>query len=490
MTSSFHDDDDSRRRPPAKPVARPEAPAGKPAALSWGLIGTVNRIESLTVVPGVTGIVRLASSDIRYARPPTDVGWTEIASEPGRYEMVWPADPESARSLMAIADDARRAARTGGPLPQNHPAGQRLDEAITALVIAVDRLQSQQWGVGLLTPAGVLIARDDAGTTAVPVDLGYTWVGDFGDPPWDASPGRPDWLSPSAADNPGVLAWDRPPAEQQSAQPTGGPFAPSPECDLRTLARVIAWALTGTPSKALKAAGSRAPIWALLQEMVDDQFTSAGEVLPRLKAALPSGHFAAPPKAVPDDVVDLVGVKAPKGRSPLPLIAVGLVLLLAVGAVAAFFLTGDGDRPPVAAATKPADDPNVTPPTEPTVEPMPPGNPGSAEEEYAALPPDDLEGRIAKLRDVAKSATDPAAKERATALRKTLFNDWVDACEERISTADPARRAEVGSELRKLVDEYTVLNEDAPPSDSDLQTKEQQWLELYDREAALLGWPR
>lgn len=485
MSSAFHDDDDSarRRRPPAGPGAAVPPTSAKPAALTWGIIGTTNRIEPLTVVPGITGIVRLVSNDVRYTRPPTEAAWSEIASEPGRFEMVWPADPKQARTLAAIADDARQAAQANGPLPPGHPTAVALDEAVSALVLTADRLQARGWGIGPLTPESVLVARTEAGLIAVPVDLGFSWIGEYGEPPWDASPGRPDWLEPGSGDNPASLVWERPPAEQQFAQPTGGLFTPSPEHDLRTLARVIAWALTGRPSRKLDP--SRAAIWSVLQEMLDGRYASPGELLPRLKESPPSGQFAAEPKSI----VILDEEKA--GSSVV--IAGGVVILLAVLGAAAFFLLRDPGTTPTpgteTASTSPSTE--VTPGTTSTTEPGLMPNPGSLEAEYAAIPAGGVLARIAKFRELAMAAaSDPELQQRITPLRAKLFADWIAASEQHATDPDPARRAEAGSALRKLVDAYNGLHETSPPSDPALRSEEHAWLEQYDRQAALLGWPR
>lgn len=488
MTSAYHDDDDSaRRRPTGAPSPKP-ATNPVPPPLTWGIIGTSNRVEPLTIVPGATGVVRLLSNDVRYSRPPNGVAWSEIANEPGRFEMVWPGDPTATQSLAGIATAARQAAGLEGPLPSGHPAAARLDEAVFALFATVDRLQSQGWGIGLLTPTNIILDSDNGQTTATLVDLGFTWIGDFGDPPWDASPGRPEWLEPSAGMNPAALAWDRPPAEQQFAQPSGGLFVPAPEHDLRTLARIVGWALTGSPIREIPPHGSHAPVWAVLSDMMAGKYPTAGHALRELRASPPSSQFAAPPK-----LIELVRDEPVRKRSRMPMIG-GMAGLLGILAVGGYILLGGSaavvPTPPTGPEVAVAPDTSPTPATEPTLSPSTTGTMAEVETDYAQIPKEKLADRITKFRDVTGAAKAPEAVARAGKYRIQLFADWIDTCEVHATDTDPARRSEAGANLRKLVDAYFQLNQDYPPTDPKLRAQEQQWLEQYDRQAELLGWPR
>ncbi|MCZ2342474.1 MAG: hypothetical protein LC104_11875 [Bacteroidales bacterium] len=494
MTSAYPDDDDSARRRPTSPSGSSGSagssdpkPTATPTnvALTWGILGTSNRVEPLTIVPGATGIVRLLPNDIRYHRPPSGMAWSEITAEPGRFEMVWPGDPTTARSLADLAAAARQARQQQGPLPLGHPTLTALDEAVFALAVTVHDLQSQDWGVGLLTPANVILSTEANKTTATLVDLGFTWIGDFGDPPWDASPGRPDWLEPSEVRNPSRVAWVRPPAEQQFAQATGGLFQPSLESDLGTLSRVIAWALTGTPSPTLPSRDSSAEFWSVLQEMLDGRVTTASAALRQLRAHPPSGLFLAAPAPI-----ELIrDESSPKPKSSRAATIGGIVAVLGVLAAAAGYgLFGTAPTPaPATPGTEQAS--TSTPPATTTTDPAPtPASPKVTD--YASIPSENVAERIAKFRDLAASARDPESIARAGEMRVKLFSDWIDKCEVHATDTDPARRAEAGAKLRELIDAYFQLNRDHPPTDPKLRDQEQQWLEQYDRQAELLGWPR
>src|SRR6476619_3906442 len=106
------DDDDitNPARSGGKRAPLPPAPGAKqtPASVAWGLVGSLHRIEPLTVLPGQTGVVRLVPNTIKYTKPPLDLTWSEVKAEPGRFEMIWPGDPAAARSLARIGDDLRK----------------------------------------------------------------------------------------------------------------------------------------------------------------------------------------------------------------------------------------------------------------------------------------------------------------------------------------------------------------------------------------------
>jgi hypothetical protein len=109
--SPASDDEDTRT---ARPISRSATPRVPPAAkplgstLAWGLVGSLHKVESLSVVPGQTGVVRLVSNTIQYSKPPLDITWYPVKSEPGRFEMSWPDDPTAVRTLASIGADCRQ----------------------------------------------------------------------------------------------------------------------------------------------------------------------------------------------------------------------------------------------------------------------------------------------------------------------------------------------------------------------------------------------
>jgi hypothetical protein len=153
-------------------------------------------------------------------------------------------------------------------------------------------------------------------------------------------------------------------------------------------------------------------------------------------------------------------------------------VLLVVAAVALYALLGG----------KPDDVATGPPPPTNGGPPAPTDDFQKALDEYNRLPPDDLPGRLDRFPQVAAAGGDHPTVGEA---RVKLFADWVTACEAKVvSSADAPKRAEAGHELRKLTDQYRAVHDRHPPADPAQKAKEQQWLDLYDRQAEQLGWPR
>ena len=470
-----HDDDDITA--PARPTGKrsaplPPAPGAKPAAVAWGLVGSLHRIEPLSVLPGQTGLVRLVPNTIKYTKPPLDVTWSEVKAEPGRFEMVWPGDPTAARSLERVCEDLHKLRFAEGVIRSDHAWCKELDEAVFSLLTTADKLERKGWDVGLLTPTGVIMHRTAEGVEAVPVDLGFTWTGEFGDPPWEHSPGRPPWLSPDPAENPAALAWDRTPVEQQFAAPGGSPFPPAaPGANVRTLARVIAWALIGKPAREI----AEGPTWnalSVLRAAHDGAVNTPGELLAELQATPPSTYFA--------EEAPTVHLTPPgsdyRQRNTKALVVLGALILL----VAASALSIQCGLPPSPFATNPTD-------SKPSA-----GDFQKALDDYNRLPPGDLAGRLGQFPKVAAAGAGNPNNDRFVGqVRFRLFADWVTACETEVAAgADAAKRGEAGHNLRRLADGYAAILKDHPTADPAHRDKEQQWLDQYDRLADSLGWPR
>jgi hypothetical protein len=477
MSPASEDEDTTSARPLSRPPVPRSAPrAAMPAgsSLAWGLVGNLHRIEPLSVVPGQSGVVRLVSNTIHYSKPPLEVTWYSVKSEPGRYEMTWPDDPTAVRTLSTIGSDARQFT-FNQPLTAEHSLAQELDQAVFHLLKQAELLKRTGWGVGLLTPAGVMIQQAPNGIETVLVDLGFTWKGDFGDPPWDASPGKPAWLLNDDVENPASLVWDRHPVEQQFAQPSGHSFPPAaPGSETRTLARVIAWALTGRSSRTLSGR-SEAPVWAVLQDALDGQINSPKELLEALQESRPSSHFYAKPKAIQ------VFEDEPK-KGKLLWIPVVLVVLLLFGLVG-FLLFGSGKTTP--SSGSPA---TISSPTTDT--PVTSSPPTLTETDAMKLyeQAKSVVDRLKRFADLVKAKPNTPEVQQA---RSKLFDDWVSECEKEVNlSADASQRAFAGQRLRDLVDQYQKLHTEHPPSTPALREQEKQWIEQYNREAELLGWPR
>jgi len=481
--------DDDEDIAPRKPSARHPAPLAPPppkpaSSVAWGFVGQMHRIESLIKFPGQTGIVRLLPNTIKYERPPTEIGWIELKEQKGRFEMAWPGNPTAARTLEDVGIEARMA-KGKGYLPSNHPILRELDDAVLSLVKQAEKLGRSGWGLGLITPAGIVLNQTPEGVSAVPVDLGFTWIGEFGDPPWDHSPGKPAWLADDSSENPASNIWERSPVEQQFAGPGKSPFpAAESGADVQTMARLLAWVLTGKPSRNL--AAEPGAIWSVLLPAAVGDVATMRDFLGYLKDSPPSTHFTAPPKPI-----QMLPDAGREKKSSMGLILAGLALvLLLAGAAGAYFAFLQPDKSKEVAGPGPIEP--KPQPVEPEVPGTDPNGVEKAAKEFDAA--NDLDDQLKKFRELAQAAAgnaDPSAVARVGAARQKLFGEWVGTCEKQLDTsADAAKRGEAGHQLRKLTDDYAAIHKDFPPTDAEHRAKEQQWLEQYDRQAELLGWPR
>lgn len=409
---------------------------------TWGLIGTSHRIDALVTIPGQMGVIRILPNSVRYTRPPVGPGWTEVPGHVGQYEMAWPGNPATARSLDDIASEFRRtSASHSGNIPATDPIAAHFDSAIQALLDRTADLAAQGWGVGLLTPAGVMFDLEGPRLEPVLVDLGFTWTGEFGPPPWDQSPGKPEWLiRPEAAP-----IWARPPADQQFAAPKGSPFGPIQEAEtVVTLARLITCLLAGTPHLPPERL-TDSPVAEILRSANQGDYATIRSFQAALKTHRPSEHFAEP--------LPLTGVANEKSGSRLyqRLAIVGVIL--AVVALLGF-LAWPGSQPSTENGTTIA----TTPTTGTT-----PGDPEGAPS--GPLSPPERQKQSAR---------------------------WQKQCDDLLNSLErqPARRGEIGHALRKLVNDQTELSKQQPLADDADKTKERQWLAYYDDLALQLGWPR
>lgn len=431
-------------RPPA--VARPPVTTpvtATPAKLAWGACGVFHEAGELTAHPGARGVIRFVSGGVSYTSPPFDTaGWRVVPTEPGRYEMPWPGDPSLARTLADFRGDLDRAVRRGQLTDPGHPLLAELDRVADRLVTAAAKLHRGRWSLGLLRPDNVLLRDSPDGPEPVLVDLGFAWRGSHGAPPWDDSPGRPDWL---AAEHPAGWLWDDAAVRRQFADPGNGVYPPmDPTADVRTLGRLIAWLLTGQAEQlVLEVHGS--DLWAALAAAASGRLSSADELAARLRAAPPSTHFAAP-KLTPPPPPPL-----PPKPKRWPAVA-ALVAVLAVCLFFAWWLTSGPRQTEVAQATNRTDpdagDVSLSDPAKPT---SPSGGPG-------ALP-----------------EADPAKLEA----RKKYLSSWTQRYKDvSKEAADPARRLDAGRTFLALYMELKDEVEKKPSTDPDTHKREQQCLAL------------
>lgn len=456
-----------RPLPPAGP--RAGSPTGPTAGFSWGVVGFLHEAAELVGSPGCQGVVRFVNGDISYAAPPLPAAWAATPGTPGRFEMPWPGDPAAARTLIHLRADLDRAARSGALKSGASPLLAELDAVADGLLDTTARLHAAGWTLGLVQPGNVVLA----GTTPHLVDLGFTWRGSFGPPPWDASPGRPAWMDASAA-------WlsDVPAVRRQFADPGAAHFPRvEPVEDVRTLARLFAWLLTGQPRGEVVAPSRTADLWQLLAEAAAGGVPTAHGFRARLAADPLRGHFTDPPKPPPPP--------SPPPAKPFPwgpALAAAAVAVVAAGGVAVYLLAAGPTAP-------------TTPATQSTpVDPPPPPTPANFQQALAdldaALATKELPAVVEKVKLVYALGPVAAADEAARQARRETF---ADLCVEEYKAAltlsrQPARRFDAVGRLRALESQLKSLADPPlPPAAAALHEKETQCLELVTQLAQQLA---
>ncbi|MBX9581189.1 MAG: hypothetical protein K2X87_12840 [Gemmataceae bacterium] len=482
------DDDEDPSAPldlgpePARPVypapAAPPAAAPKaPAVLRWGVCGVYHTAGELAGFPGEDGVIRYVTSGVTYTAPPLPAGWRSVPSEPGRYELPWPGDPAAARTLRHLRTDLERAARSGVLSDPHHPLLVELDTVGVGLADLAGKLHRQRWGLGLVQPDNVVVR----GREVVPVDLGFTWKGAFGNPPWDDSPGRPDWLDPAG---PAAALWDHPPARQQFADPANGVFPPAdPGSDVRTIGRLLAWLISGQTGMVLPDVGGPdgpPPAWATVADAAAGRIPSADALAARLRQNPLSEYFAPPPLA--DDPAPRTATGGTNWLTPAALAA---VLLMAAAGGGYYYLTGGKTGPT-------GEGGNTTGNGE--VGSGGPGDPAGFEaaagEFDKAAAAKDRPGMWAALRKLLAAAP-PEKQAEADARRAKALDEWVVVLNETVTIAgDPTRRLDAGERFAALDAELKQLTEARPATDPAQREKEQQCLAVVAEYARQFGPPR
>ena len=453
---------------PAKPSAAPKAPA----ALRWGVCGVYHTAGELAGFPGDDGVIRYVTSGVTYTAPPLPGAWRSVPSEPGRYERPWAGDPAAARTLRHLRADLERAARSGALADPNHPLLVELDAAAVGLATLASELHRQRWGVGLIQPDNVVVRGRDVTLT----DLGFTWKGAFGNPPWDDSPGRPDWLDPAG---PSTALWDHPPARQQFADPANGVFPPvDPGADVRTLGRLLAWLIAGQTGKVLPEVGGPdgpPPAWATVADAAAGRLTSADALAARLRQNPLSEYFAPPP---------MVEEPEPRrgssgGGNGLMWAALAAVLLMAVAGGG--YYVWKGNKP------TPTGDGGTTDNGEqgPWTGPVPVTDQFDAAEKAG-----NRSGMFAGLRRMLEQLP-PEQRGEAAGRRAKAVDKWLADLNEAVTVAgDPARRVDAAEQFAALEAELKGLTDAHPATDPAQQDKEQQCLAVVAEYARQFGPPR
>ncbi|HEV3145667.1 MAG TPA: hypothetical protein VGZ47_17395 [Gemmataceae bacterium] len=509
MTQPLDDEDPTPRSAPKKPGAAPAKPgstsvktSGKqpapspepagPAKVPWGHAGSVNMKGELTDRTGRPGVIRLIGAGVYYDSPPLDRNiWQRALEQHGRFEMVWTeADPAQVRPTSEMLADFRR-----------QPA--LLDQIAESLLQITQQLHDHGWRLGLLHPGNILPVPGTGGRELVLPDLGFTWRGSFGKPPWKDNPGRPSWLDESSRN---AVYWDEPPVFQQfTAENEYSDLAPV-ESDLHTLARIFAFYGLGRAERELPATSpSPAPVWDTLRDVLAGKVAMAEEFRARLEKTPLSQFFTVPQPDQPRK----------KGALAVLLLILGLLLLcggLPALGVALWFLGGKplaqtsfqgtpvGSRTGNSARSASSQRPQPSVPVHWRAKPLE-AIPEQSEllalkKEYDAAKDPAARAGILKRMYQANLLADPKLRDREWHWMEYLRGQYVDEWIKRYHEIDLkvqkdiTLRYEVAQELQKLNAELDGLRQVSLPVSDDLNERESQCLEISFLRANELGLPR
>lgn len=483
MSRGNDDDEDTSAAPLGPPQnARPVAPATggafrlgsaatQPAGVDltgirFGVVGVLHRIGELrepVASRGQIGVIRLVGSGVGYVPPPLPRVWAHVPAEYGRFDLLWQGTPLNTRTLSNLRADL--VAAGDALLSGSHPLLDEANRAAVGLIELTRTLHAAGWRLGLLQPDNLALIAKPGGLELVPLDLGFSWRGDYGPPPWTDSPGRPEWLNDSHAS----ALWSRPAVEQQFAQPGAADFAPSPpEHDVQLLVRLLAWLGTGQFFRSLQGtgAGTRSPaLWQSLQGVrtLDD--------LERVLARNPVSLFFG--KAPPPPVVE--GPAAPpRKKGGAGVLVAGF---LAVGVLAAGYVLFGRDlvKPKAEVALRPEAK---------AAEPEP-----KAKAEPKATPVSDaLAPAWQKLRDRYTAAPDAAARKAIDGDREKFVDTWVSEYTKLVGRAgeDVVGRYQIAADMQALIKQIEELRK-LPAETPALRDKETQCLEQARQLAENLG---
>jgi len=474
--------------PTAKPspfAANPVA-ASPAAGLAWGVCGVLHEAGELAAHPGARGVTRFVADGVRYAPPPFRDGvWKATPGQADSYQLPWADNPAQARTLASFRLEIDDAARTGRLRKGTDPLLDELNHLTTKLCGMTEALHRSRWSLGLIQPANVILKTTPDGPEPMLADLGFTWKGSYGPPPWDASPGKPAWLEGAGTD----WLYDVAAVRRQFADPAETAFPPAePIADVRVLGRLFAWLLTGSREAEVRApARSTAPeLWRILAAAADGQIATVREFRDHLRDNPPSEHFTDPVVlAVPPPPPAMA--KKSGSATLIPLLGVGLLALIAAGAGGAYFaglFDGPKETTSIAATERQKE---VTPPTVPKEKP--PETPVVVPAEYGAIM-DDLIGAL-KKKDGKAAGEKLLAAEKLGKLpakeaaerdkqRDEFLNLWNNDYQDikKIFAKNPGEKINLIERAKALQARLTRLTDSFPTSATNaiLESKEKQCL--------------
>jgi hypothetical protein len=255
-----------------------------PTFPSFGLLGSTAAFVPIPVGNATVKLSRKVGNDVAYAVPPAGHGagvakWDKdpIAGPTGYAVKVPTATVRtlvSVRQWRAVYADGF----PDGTVPnRSSPATKQLAEFARGLLSFAAELHRHGWRLGLLSPDSVYLSSADPSAVFLP-DLGFAWVGQ--------NPlTKPAWLATDPTDG---VWWgeDRKlrqlcsPEHLRGRHPSANDTDALAQQDLRVVARLLAFMLTGKAGGPEPAGARRCPVWATARAAQAGEFTGANDATP------------------------------------------------------------------------------------------------------------------------------------------------------------------------------------------------------------------
>lgn len=321
-----------------------DATDANPTFPSFGLLGSTAAFVPIPVGNATIKLSRTVGNDVVYAAPPPGHGagvtkWDkDPLAGPNGYAVKLPT--AEVRSLISVRQWRTLYAASfpdGWVSHRNSPAAKQLTEFARGLLSHTAELHRHGWRLGLLSPDTVYLSSSDPARVFLP-DLGFAWVGQM-------VLTKPAWLSSEPAD---LQLWGEERKTRQLCSPeqyrTRHPSAKNPaelvQQDLRVVAQVLAFMLTGHISGSEPAGARRCPVWATIRAAAAGKFTGTEEASP---AEQMLDHLLTGLKA-PLDTTAPKRDEPKRGGAGLWIALAFLFLMLAGGAAAIWWFWQKGQQ--------------------------------------------------------------------------------------------------------------------------------------------------
>jgi hypothetical protein len=420
-----------------------DAADANPTFPSFGLLGSTAAFVPIPVGNATVKLSRTVGNEVVYAAPPPGHGigvtrWDkDPLAGPNGYAVKLPT--ADLRPLVSVRQWRRVYAESFPDGWVNHrhsPAAKQLTEFARGLLTHTAALHRHGWRLGLLSPDTVYLSSSDPARVFLP-DLGFAWVGQM-------ALTKPAWLGTEPTD---LHLWGEERKVRQFCAPeqyrTRHPSAKEPaelvQQDLRVVAQLLAFMLTGHVGGAEPAGARKCPVWNTIRAAAAGKFIGTDDVSP---AEQMLEHLLTGLKA-PLDIAPPAYTEPKKGGAGLLFALLFVALVLGGGALGIWWLWQKG----METATAPSDSSPSTDTTPATGETPP--TTGTQPPPTTPMPPapGDPPGDIVEL--AKKSPAHPKVVAELDRLRKARKEAYAAA---RNGAADAARLArELQDQIDRIV---------------------------------------